>query len=86
MSGRSPKGPWKLFIVHLAGGFKVSTFERSVSDKAVKLTGKLVNVAVTPGKKEGTWNLLDINEAPIETGYEPGDESNYEESSHGGDE
>jgi phage recombination protein Bet len=78
VSGRSPKGAWKMHVLNLAGGFKVGTFDKDLAAQAAKLTGVLADIGVTPGKKEGTWNLIGIGatEQEPQTGnYEPGDES-----------
>jgi phage recombination protein Bet len=81
VSGRSPKGPWKMHVLNLAGGFKVGTFDKDLAAQAAKLTGVLCDIGVTPGKKEGTWNLAAIRateQEPQAGNYEPGDESQDE--------
>lgn len=76
LSGRGAKGPWKMHVIHLSGGFKVGTFDKEMAATAAKLTGQLVDVGVTPGKKEGTWNLITIDAAVTDSNdYQPGDES-----------
>jgi len=81
VSGRSAKGPWKMHVLNLAGGFKVGTFDKDLAAQAAKLTGVLADIGVTPGKKEGTWNLAAIRateQEPQAGNYEPGDESQDE--------
>jgi phage recombination protein Bet len=81
VSGRSPKGPWKMHVLNLAGGFKVGTFDKDLAAQAARHTGVLADIGVTPGKKEGTWNLIGIGateQEPQGGNYEPGDESQDE--------
>lgn len=63
-SGQGQKGPWFLTGLFLPGDggedYYVSTFDRKLGQRAAAFEKKTCDITVMPGKKEGSWDLLDI--------------------------